>query len=361
MKEFLKYLDQQPKRPILKEEVVFSNFWGYSDSDKERIVKFMDELRAIHDSQAEADVLGTEEYRLILSETAQKGGDTPIGERELKKKKFRSKQEFKDRGLDKAEEMLVVFNDIQFTQTDGEALGAGLKFIKANRKQITHFVLNGDILDMEATSKFPKEPDELDHTSEELDQAQWFLSTIKDLLPDAKKVFVFGNHEDRYKNFLKNQTNGIEEFLISLEDKLGLKEDGWEVVDYGRGKFWKWHDRIFWHGSRAGAKSNIPKLELEDTGGVSVTTGHINRNMYHESVDVLGKYKSGIAHGGFSKDDLRFVRKANSGWTQGFGVYYWDKRHGEQPYMVLMEHKNPTFIWNGEIFDGTNFQIGDKV
>lgn len=356
--EKLKFLGQ-PLREALPEGEILAEYRSLSERDQIQVANVIGELRAISESQ---DVIGNEEYELIVSEEKPRGGELGlVDQREMGKRKKKSKKEFKDRGLDRAEEMLVVFNDIQFVQADPEALGAALKFIKANRKQITHFVLNGDILDMEAASKFPKNPDEIGHTSEEIDQANWFLQTISELLPDAKKVFIKGNHEARWENFLKNQTSGVEEFLITLEEKLGLDKLGYEVVDYGRGKFWEWHDLIFWHGSRAGAKSNIPKLELDDTGGVPVVTGHINRNMFHESVDIRGKKRFAMALGGFSKDDLRFVKKANSAWAQGFAVMYYSKQTGIQPYMIMMEHHRPAFIWNGEIFSGQGFKIGDKV
>jgi hypothetical protein len=51
------------------------------------------------------------------------------------------------------------------------------------------------------------------------------------------------------------------------------------------------------------------------------------------------------------------MKKANTGWSQGFGVYYWNEEIGEQPYSVIMKHGTPSFIWEGKKFTGKGFRI----
>lgn len=254
-------------------------------------------------------------------------------------------------------EMLVVINDLQLRrQCDEEALGACIAFIEDYKDKITHFVLNGDILDFEEQSNYAKYPDQHGQSQNEIKAGQWLLRYISALLPNAEKVFVLGNHDSRVENLLRNQTMGLEAWVRPFEEMFELDKLDWKSIPYGMGNFYKWHDRIFWHGHRAGAKSNIPKLELEEAG-ISVTTAHINRNMFFEYIDAMGVYKSGITHGGFSKDNLSFMKKANTGWSQGFGVYYWNEEIGEQPYSIIMKHGNPSFIWGGKKFSGKGWRI----
>lgn len=254
-------------------------------------------------------------------------------------------------------EMLVVFNDTQLKRNcDEEALGAGIAFLEHYKDKITHFVFNGDIMDFEEQSLFAKFPDQHGQSSIEIRAGKWLIKYISELLPNATKIFVMGNHDQRWENMIKNQTMGIEEWIIPFDDMFGLSNQGWQLIDYGRGKFYRWHDRIFWHGARSGQKSNVPKLEYEDNF-VSVTTAHINRNMYWETVDTFKNHKSAIAHGGFSKDNLGFVKKSNTTWSQGFGVYYWDEVVGEQVYSVVLKHGSPIFIYNGLKFDGRGWRI----
>jgi len=254
-------------------------------------------------------------------------------------------------------EMLVVVNDTQLKrQCDEEALGACIAFLEEYVDEITHFVFNGDILDMEEQSSFSKFPDQHGQSKEEIEAGKWLFRYISALLPNAEKVFIYGNHDARWDNLIKNQTMGLEAWIRPFEEMFEFKELDFQVIPYGTGNYYRWHDRIFWHGHRAGAKSNIPKLELEEAG-ISVTTAHINRNMFFEYVDAMGTYKSGITHGGFSKNNLSFMKKASTGWSQGFGVYYWNDEIGEQPYSIIMKHKNPTFIFEGKKFTGKGFRL----
>lgn len=254
-------------------------------------------------------------------------------------------------------EMLVVVNDTQlYRQCDEEALGALIAFLEHYKDKITHFVFNGDIMDFEEQSVYAKFPDQHGQTSLEIKAGRWLLNCISNLLPYSEKVFILGNHDQRWENLLKNQNMGLEEWVVPFDEMFNLRGLGYKTIDYGRGNYYRWHDRIFWHGHRAGAKSNIGKMELEDSG-VSSTTAHINRNSYWEIRDAFGNLRMGIAHGGFSKDNLGFVKKANTSWSQGFGVYYWTPETGEQAYSVVMKHGIPSFIFNGRKFTGKGWRI----
>ena len=276
-----------------------------------------------------------------------------LGDKILK----RTQKEVKEKSPKQFSEMLVTVNDIQLLKdADQEALGAFLMYIDANKNRITHFVANGDIANFTAQSGFDKDLASLNATNDEIEATRWFIDYVSRQLPNAKKVFIWGNHEVRWENLVEAE-KGNEAWIKTIDEQFGLSENGWEQIRYGEGQYYRWHDRIFWHGHRSGSVANIPKLELSDAG-VSVTTGHVNRNMFHESVDALGNKKSGITHGGLSKDKLGFMKKANTGWSQGFGVYYWDKKVGEQAYLVTISHRSPRFISpDGEVFDGKGFRI----
>lgn len=254
-------------------------------------------------------------------------------------------------------EMLVVFNDTQLKrQCDEEALGAALQFLKYYNKQITHFIFNGDISDYEQQARYSKSPDNYQLAKEEILATRWLVDHISETLPNATKVFIDGNHEHRWNNMINDQMMGIEEWIKTPDEMYNFKDKGWEHIGYGEGKYYRWHDRIFWHGHRAGSKSNIPRLEMDDAG-VSVTTAHVNRNMFHETKDTFDNYKTAITHGGFSKDNLSFMKKANTGWTQGFGVYFYHRLTGEQTFSINMRAGHPRFIWDGKLFDGKGFAI----
>lgn len=286
---------------------------------------------------------------------------TPIGALQEKKMR-RTIRERKESAPRMYSEMLVVINDLQLLRNaDDEAVGAMMRYIEANRQKITHLVMNGDIVDMEQANKFGSTPDQAGTMADEIAAMQWLVTKLTTLLPDSKRVMVFGNHDHRFGNYVANKTDGIEEWIKTPDEVFGFEQHGWDVVPYGVGRFYEWHDRVFWHGQRAGAKSHIAKLEVQDAGE-SVTTAHINKNQYHEERTARGVLKSGIVHGGFSRDNLHFVKKANSNWSQGFGVYFWDKKVGEQPYMVIMKHGTPMFIGpDGVIYSGENYNLREEI
>ena len=277
-----------------------------------------------------------------------------LGDKLLKRKQ----KEVKEKSPRQFSEMLVVANDTQLLkECDQEALGAFLKYIDHNKDRITHLVLNGDIADFSAQSFFDKDLNTMNSANDEIEAVRWLIENLSNKLPNAKKVFIWGNHEQRWSNMIDTE-KGNEAWIRSIDEQFGLEENGWETVGYGSGQYYEWHDRIFWHGHRSGSASNIPKLELQDAG-VSVTTAHVNRNMFHEATDARGVRKSGIVHGGFSKDNLGFMKKANTGWSQGFGVYYWDeKTKVETPYMVTMAHRSGRFIGpDGILYEAKGWTI----
>lgn len=273
-----------------------------------------------------------------------------LGDKLLKRKQ----KEVKEKSPRQFSEMLVVANDTQLLkECDQEALGAFIKYIDHNKDRITHLVLNGDIADFSAQSFFDKDLNTMNSANDEIESVRWFIDTLSEKLPNAKKVFLDGNHEARWKNMIDTE-KGNEAWIKSIDEQFGL--EGWEHIPYGSGGKYEWHDRIFWHGHRSSI--HVAKSELQDAG-MSVTTAHINRNQFFETTDARGERKSALTHGGFSKDNLGFMKKANTGWSQGFGVYYWDdKTKTEQAYMVTMQHRKPVFISpEGDIFDGTGFEI----
>lgn len=254
-------------------------------------------------------------------------------------------------------EMLVVFNDTQlFRQCDQEAFGAFMQFIDHYKDRITHLVANGDITDYELQSKFAKSPSSYGEAYEEIESTRWVFRTLAEKLPHAEKVMIDGNHDDRWKNMIDNQTMGLEEWVRSPEEMFHFKELGWRHIPYGRGNYYQWHDRLFYHGSRAASKGNNAKGELDDAH-MSTTTAHTNRNEFWQQRDAMGRVMTSFTHGGFSKDNLGFVKKANTGWNQGFGVYFWSKQTGESVYPVMMKHGNPSFLWEGTLFNGKGFEI----
>lgn len=91
-------------------------------------------------------------------------------------------------------------------------------------------LLAGDWLDFYQLSRFIKDPRRR-NVQEEIDMLKQILQQIKKVLPKAKIIYKYGNHEERYDNYV--MTNAPQLFHLEtthLESQLGLKEMGITVV-----------------------------------------------------------------------------------------------------------------------------------
>lgn len=107
----------------------------------------------------------------------------------------------------------LILNDIHFPYQDNEALTAALNYAKKEKPDF--IFLNGDIIDVHSLSYFMKDPRKK-RFSEELQLLADFVTEL-DKQFKCKIYFKFGNHEERYDNFLFQKAHellGVEEFSL---------------------------------------------------------------------------------------------------------------------------------------------------
>lgn len=260
-------------------------------------------------------------------------------------------------------EKLLVISDIQLLQETNEpAVGALLKYMEDQASTFTHVILNGDIIDFHQQSSFKADNQMGDSvTIDEQVAGRWFIGWMGSHFPQAEKVFMKGNHEARYDNMYENTNNGVKQYLRPFEEVFGLQD--WEVKEYGRGQNYDWHGRKFIHGTRAGQKTNIAKLVMEDSWRPT-TQGHATTNRMWEFVDADGNSNTTFVHAGFSKtadyDKSGFNKPSN-----GFGVYYWNEIGGkgfENAYQIIFSQNNPRFVSpEGNLYDGEGFSLRKEI
>jgi predicted phosphodiesterase len=125
---------------------------------------------------------------------------------------------------------ILVLSDIHIPYHNLPALEAALK--EGQRQKCDHVLLNGDTLDFYALSRFSKDP-RARNAKSEIALANQLLDAIDELFPKARKIFKFGNHDERYAHYL--QAHATELFAVlaehaSLEKLLELEDRGWEWV-----------------------------------------------------------------------------------------------------------------------------------
>lgn len=260
---------------------------------------------------------------------------------------------------------LVVLSDMQINYQDRQTVAAVHKFLADFRPDT--LVLNGDIVDMTALSRFRltlKQRSELERQRYEL---RWELASLRETLPDANIVYILGNHEQRLVNYIEDNAPELE-FLADDElsfyrfADLDFHHAGlWRampiklVAPYGEA--YEWHGVTITHGTKVVDNTAKASLITEGSSGVS---GHTHRMGSYFKTDRSG------AHAWFEGGCLCSLRAPHSppptlpgvrDWQQGFVVGY--GAHGEEPehtsqmwnlYPVhITDHK---FIWGGQLYDG---------
>lgn len=179
-------------------------------------------------------------------------------------------------------------------------------------------VIMGDWIDCYELSEFTKDPRRKTRFQDEIDSARTGLRLLEDVCPpNARRIFLMGNHEDRYKRYIAKRAPELAG-IATMEHILGL--DQWEVVDYGEsiaiGKFHFSHD---W----GPAGKHAAQQTLAATGHCSVF-GHTHSAQIAYSGFVDGERHVAMTCGwGGEYDALAFSYKrkqaARRDWVHGIG------------------------------------------
>jgi len=181
---------------------------------------------------------------------------------------------------------IAIISDVHIPFQQNEAVTTALDFIKEYNP--THLVINGDLMDCYQMSNYERRPDERDFKYE-IDATRSFLENLKKVFPQAKIIYKFSNHEERWEKFLWRKAPevwGFEEF--HLEKMLKLKEYGIECVKDKRlihaGKM------IIVHGHEFGRQfmSVSPARTFYNRSQTNVIGGHLHQISEYSCKDLKG-------------------------------------------------------------------------
>ena len=124
---------------------------------------------------------------------------------------------------------ILVLSDLHVPYHDISAITAALEYGLANK--VNTIYLNGDVIDCATISKFEPDP-RARSFKEEADSTRALLKVIRDTFPDAKIVWLKGNHDIRYEKYLFRKAPEIfDDSYYRLEERLRLNELGIELLD----------------------------------------------------------------------------------------------------------------------------------
>lgn len=203
----------------------------------------------------------------------------------------------------------AVVSDIHYPFEDSKAVKAFIKYIKKNPVDV--LIFNGDILDMYDVSKFSKSPDRIQCLQQEINKATALFKKCRSLLPEAKLIFIQGNHEFRLERYLENHSELWSLDCLKLPNLLKLDKYNIQYEPDG----YKLGSLYITHGSCVSKYSGVSarmEMEKNDSSGIS---GHTHRGgSYYKKTPsrYLGWFE------GFCLCDINPHYLKSPNWQQGF-------------------------------------------
>jgi len=222
-----------------------------------------------------------------------------------------------------------------------------LKFLFHNRKQITGVIVNGDFLDLRSLSSHDDYiPEGIDLSVEYTSGLQGIHEIESQLHKDIRKIFIYGNHEDRFFRD-KNSIRKYGSTLQSPHEAMELPKRGWEVIeDWKNGYVTLGNNLDVFHGVKVGM--NAAKDQLNALPTRSHIFNHTHRfGSYSNKTNAA--YNIGCMID-FESDAFKYVdRGVRESWTHGFGVTYIDNKGANHVYPIKID-PDKSFFFQGRIY-----------
>lgn len=207
---------------------------------------------------------------------------------------------------------VLICGDVHVPYHDEAAVAACIRATKEFRPEV--FVLNGDLLDFEALSRFLSNPRTVSEPQAELDEGAAILRRFEAAAgPKCRRVFLLGNHEERLEKYLtKNAPHLLGLRSLNLSELLGL--EGWTVVPYPQ--FHRIGSLIVQHGVSYGSTTvdrNIAKF-----GGFDCCQGHSHRLSQRYVTSLHGTHSS-VEGGCLCRLEQPYSKHNN--WQRGWVTY----------------------------------------
>ena len=204
---------------------------------------------------------------------------------------------------------IMIYNDAHYPFENVPLIKAVMRFQADYNPH--GIIIAGDWLDFYELSSFDKNPSRKFSLQDELDLGHKSLERIRAISPEARIVFIAGNHEDRLRRWLwKNPgTSSLRD--LTVKKQLGLKE--LEIDDLAYGSMVDLCGFLIEHGHRA-AKSgafpaNVARLMAIERG-TSGLCGHDHRSQVYRWADQRGSHTY-INNGSLCLTTLEYVASPN--------------------------------------------------
>jgi predicted phosphodiesterase len=200
-----------------------------------------------------------------------------------------------------------------------------LPFIKDFKPDV--FGIAGDLFDFSVISEFEHHRRGFMGTKamsgvveEEVAEGNNKLDEIDTILPNAKKVFIKGNHDKRYDEYAHYQACQFKPQDRLIENRLNLAERGWTFVDELRA--FKLGKCYFMHGEKMGTDNFAKQAAVKLRKNVRLWHHHTNQSYMSTSPLDSNDCCEVKAVGCLCDKDPFYMRGTTNRWVHSFLVGY---------------------------------------
>ncbi len=242
---------------------------------------------------------------------------------------------------------VALYSDIHCDTHDPRAINLACKIFRDFKPTIA--INMGDMVNMDAISRFTGDPKKTIRIQAELDAAFEVQQQINQATGKARRLFIKGNHEDRLDRALKAKIPGLVHLeILKLNTVLRLDELGMEYVedDVMLGSVRCIHG---WAARKWSGTS--PRYALEAIGYThSIVQGHSHR----QSIISKATYPNGTVFGcevGYLGDYKKMdYLSAPPDWQRGIALLEW--KDGKPAFEIIPFFGNVklTALWRGKLY-----------
>jgi len=216
----------------------------------------------------------------------------------------------------------LILADVHVPFHDELCLDLALK--EAEKRKVTIITILGDLIDFYKISRFTKNPTKKS-VSNEINQAEALLQKLRGLFPDARIIYMLGNHEKRLEHYICENASEIFDLIENLlPEKLKLKDKNIEyrTAPFKIGRLWHLHGHEKPNGGNPEWVCNVVWKYVHD----HFVVGHFHRSQekMFPHIDGVTKY-IGAAVGAMAclkKLDYAVL----SQWNNGFCIVEYDEQ-----------------------------------
>lgn len=247
-------------------------------------------------------------------------------------------------------ERAVILSDVHIPYHDSSAVGTAFAVIADICPDV--IFIAGDLVDFFSISKYEKDPFRKLMLNSELQAARQFLQELRELAPDARIIYVQGNHEMRLEAYLLDNAplveglaNSVGARILSFESLMELDSLG---IEYERGKratktaYVKYGDVLIGHFDAIGVQAGDTAKRLLNKYRQPVVQGHCHRLALVPYTHPDGSVLWGVECGMLGSTDPEYIEVPN--WQQGLVVLTRDLQTDTcYPQLVHIEYGTAMF------------------